>query len=224
MKKKFNFGYIDFYGNGRQNKVEIEIELKPLTNGQQEFSASGSIWGYRDIVCGGQCLDTIHEYIKNNTLFEKIYKFWKLYHLNGMHPECEHQRALGWNEQAHEEITLYHYKMNYETLKQQKEIENKYKTKFLNGETIQATPNDLEILNLKYLLDTYYELKEDKAKYYTLEKTETKTCGWVSCNEHEKGILSKPCPVCNYKYGTAWKTMEIPANDLEEIKKLFEEN
>lgn len=67
MKKIFDFGKIDYTGTGRKT----------------------------DIVAGGQCLDIIARYIKT-PLFKEIYRLWKLYHLNDMHPECEHQAAQGW--------------------------------------------------------------------------------------------------------------------------------
>ena len=81
-KKIFKFGKIDYYGTGRKiNAVEIEIEFKDGV-----FTASGDIWNSKrtDIICGGQCLDEIRKFIKNDT-FKKIYRLWKLYHLNDMH-------------------------------------------------------------------------------------------------------------------------------------------
>jgi hypothetical protein len=39
---------------------------------------------------------------------------------------------------------------------------------------------------------------------------EKKTLGWLRPEEHPDGILCKPCPVCGYRYGTAWKTEKVP--------------
>lgn len=86
MRKTFNFGKIDYYGNGRKiNLVTVQMELRTTEKGE-ELSAYGMIWNNlkTDVVCGGQCLDEIKKYIKS-PLFLEIYKFWKLYHLNGMH-------------------------------------------------------------------------------------------------------------------------------------------
>lgn len=83
MKKKFTFGKIDFYGRGRKiNAVEVDVEFSD----KGVFTASGTIWNskHTDCVCGGQCLDTIAEYVKNPT-FKKIHRLWKQYHLNDMH-------------------------------------------------------------------------------------------------------------------------------------------
>ncbi len=88
MKKVFNFGKIDFYGTGRKiNEVTIEVELRDIDKGP-EFSASGDVWNskHTEIICGGQCLDELDTVstLHNNPLFSKIYRLWKLYHLNGM--------------------------------------------------------------------------------------------------------------------------------------------
>ncbi len=34
--------------------------------------------------------------------------------------------------------------------------------------------------------------------------------GWVRPDEHPAGLLTKPCPTCGYRYGTAWKYEEVP--------------
>jgi hypothetical protein len=48
-----------------------------------------------------------------------------------------------------------------------------------------------------------------------------KAVGWLRPDEHPAGILCKPCPVCGYKYGTAWLYREIPPIDLEIIKSII---
>lgn len=40
---------------------------------------------------------------------------------------------------------------------------------------------------------------------------------WVRPDEHPKGLLGAPCPECGYKYGTAWKREEVPAEVLAEL-------
>jgi hypothetical protein len=35
---------------------------------------------------------------------------------------------------------------------------------------------------------------------------------WVTRAEHPEGLLSHPCPVCGYKYGSAWLYEELPAD------------
>ena len=95
MKKAFEFGKIDYYGRGRKiNKVTVEMELKESDNGPV-FTVCGDIWNNRmtDCICGGQCLDTIKEYLPHNKLFLEIHDLWKKYHLNDMNAGKEKQTA-----------------------------------------------------------------------------------------------------------------------------------
>jgi hypothetical protein len=39
-------------------------------------------------------------------------------------------------------------------------------------------------------------------------------------SEHPEGILMKPCPVCGYKYGTAWNKEELPEEVIEFLQSL----
>ena len=89
MKRTFNFGKIDYYGRGRKiNSVEVRVELSD----KGVFTASANIWNSKqtDCVCGGQCLDEVAKYVKSDK-FKKIYRLWKLYHLNDMHAGTEKQ-------------------------------------------------------------------------------------------------------------------------------------
>lgn len=105
-RKKYDFGKVDYTGTGRKAyPVSVEVELRKcggeetftVENGVKkytgqktpeyiEFSAVGYIWNtkHTDCVCGGQCLDEIYGFLKGNGNFQKIYKWWKAYHLNGM--------------------------------------------------------------------------------------------------------------------------------------------
>jgi hypothetical protein len=84
-RKTFSFGKIDYNGSGRKNcLVTLEVELK-VKEDKKVFTVCGNIWNPRetDIYSGGQNLDDIAEYI-HIPLFKKIYRLWKLYHLNDM--------------------------------------------------------------------------------------------------------------------------------------------
>ena len=156
MKKTFNFGKIDYYGSGRKiNAVSVEIELRYNNDGKPVFSACGDIWNIRhtDIVCGGQCLDEIAEFIKNET-FNKIHRLWKLHHLNDLNAGTPRQMAcikehkseinesLGWY--TKELDLLERYGLVYDTL------EDGTKYKYGSGWLYREIPqNDLdEIMEL----------------------------------------------------------------------------
>lgn len=105
MRRKFNFGKIDFYGSGRKiNLVEVEVELSD----KGVFTASGTIWNSKktDCVCGGQCLDEVAKHVKSDK-FKKIYRLWKQYHLNDMHAGTVRQ------EEALDAAGLTNYANNY---------------------------------------------------------------------------------------------------------------
>lgn len=91
-RARINFGKIDYNKTGRKiNLVSVDLELRDTEKGV-EFSATGAIWNARktDWICGGQCLDTIGEYVRT-PLFNEILRFWHLYHLNAMRVGTEKQ-------------------------------------------------------------------------------------------------------------------------------------
>ena len=164
-EKTFNFGKIDYYGKGRKiNSVTVTMSYRDGV-----LSVSGDIWNgkHTDIVCGGQCLDEIAKYIHSST-FKKIHRLWKLYHLNDMRPYDEHQKALGWDKQAKEEVTVYRWRRAFNSC-------------------------------------------------YTQAR------GQMVFDNCEEGLIGKPCPVCGYRYGSAWKREEIPDEDIKIIEELMNE-
>lgn len=54
-----------------------------------------------------------------------------------------------------------------------------------------------------------------------LGKTTQKRLGWLTEKEHPEGLLGRACPVCGYKYGTAWKYFPIPDEDEKIILDLL---
>lgn len=234
MKRRFNFGSIDFESRGiARNRVTVDMEYK--TEGDKKrFSVSADVWNARnsDIVCGGQCLDTIAPYI-DNPVFSEIFRLWKLYHLNDMHPECEHQAAQGWREIAGKKVTLYHWRMTREAMNEQKAAEKAALVALKCGEIFKPTIKQKFFANLSYSLITHTETPpKNLAKYYEPKKplyngdtghTEVKALGWLRESEHPEGILSKACPVCGYKYGTSWVYFPIPEEDEAIILRLLKE-
>ena len=95
--RKIFLGYTDYEFPGKKvNSVGCEISLKD----GKYFSAMAWIMDSRgkDHLCGGQCLDTINDNcpdIKANPIWQKIYRLWKLYHLNDLHAgTIEQEEAL----------------------------------------------------------------------------------------------------------------------------------
>lgn len=140
MKKTIKFGKVDYTGNGRaDNLITIDIEYKEKDNGHKVFTASGNIWNscHTNIYCGGQCLEELGEYLNGNPLYTEILRLWKLYHLNDMHAECEHQEALGWREKAKETCYIYEWSLNSETCIEQNRTQKALIERLINGENLE---------------------------------------------------------------------------------------
>lgn len=104
----------------------------------------------------------------------------------------------------------------------QKDLKRRIMTAAKAGESWATSPEEQRLLSLEYSMTYHAEtLPADLAPFYKLEKTESKSLGWLHEDEHPEGILCKPCPVCGYKYGTSWNFFPIPENDLARIKELI---
>ena len=226
MKKTFDFGKIDFEGRGRKcNAVTVDMEYKE-DGDKKRFSVSASVWNsfHSDIVAGGQCLDSLQPYFKLSPTFTEIFRLWKLYHLNDMHAACIHQAAQGWEEQAAEKVTLYVFTMTTEAIRERDALKRRILTVAQNGEAWKTSPVEQLLLSLEYSVKSENEaLPENIGGYYKLKEKEIKACGWLHPEEHSRGILGKPCPVCGYRYGHCWNYFPIPAEDEEIIYKLLKD-
>lgn len=93
MKTIISFGKIAFNGTRRVNEVIISIALNDYEDGKVGLSICGDIWNSRhtEILCGGQCLDTIAKYV-THPLFKEIKGYWEQYHLNDKSPYTQRQK------------------------------------------------------------------------------------------------------------------------------------
>lgn len=114
MNKIISLGKVDYLNIGKKScEVTIEIELREKEKGQEVLSISGNIWNNikTDIYSGGQNLETIKAFrgqLDRDKLFDKIYRLWKLYHLNDMHTGTKKQ------EQALAKAKLNNWANNYD--------------------------------------------------------------------------------------------------------------
>lgn len=93
FKKVFKFEKVSLGGSKKIYPVEIEAQLTD----DNVFTCSGTIWNSKktDCIAGGQCLDEINTtHLTNNSTFKKLYRFWKLYHLNDMHAGTPKQEKI----------------------------------------------------------------------------------------------------------------------------------
>lgn len=206
------------YRSGANKYAHCVIELRKTDKGP-ELSITGKCkTEYGE--CGGQIADEVRSGGPapgwDEEMLQKFCDIWDRWHLNGMRPYCEHQKALGWDRAALKEVKVYHYRLKSEILSRQNRLKHEAQRRLAAGETVQYTPEEQMIANLPYSVDSWKKLDDpnyEPAKaLYPLDHgpEEIKTLGWLSQDEHPHGILGKPCPICGYKYGYSWKYEPIP--------------
>lgn len=86
LTRKIDFGKIAYEGKKKTNAVVLEINLRNADTDKPTFSVCGAVWNsrHKDWVAGGQCLDTIAPYFKDDRLYNLILDLWNKYHLNDM--------------------------------------------------------------------------------------------------------------------------------------------
>jgi len=232
MKKIVMPSKCDVYPNRK------EMAFAKIVYEDGRLSISGVIGPRNNGDCAGsagQCSDSIREGtptgLWNREMLDKFCDIWDRWHLNDMNPCCKHQREMGWLEQAKEEITLYHYHLTKEASAKKKAAEKVAVEALRKGEAFTPTTEQSFYATLPEWLDIYGAPKEEVAPYYESFKSsihgnkEVHRRGhvWYGKSEEstlvkvcdEQGILCKPCPVCGYKYGTAWQREEVPQDVLD---------
>lgn len=213
MYKVLNIGTLD----GR--KVEIEVKVR---NGNLSIVGSSRYFG-------GQINDELRERIDeinfnngwNRGKLLKLLDIWDKWHLNDMHPECEHQRGLGWGKEGKDTVQRYTFTLSADTIRKKNKLKEEIISGFLCQEEVENTKERRELLSMPYRKVIYTNDIEEsiniidsmKAMGYDYDSVELVARGWISYGESQKyGILGKPCPVCGYGYGTGWKRVELPGD------------
>jgi len=182
------------------------------------FSMSAEVWQIsgRDIDMGGQCVDKVAAMFPHDEKAQRMAEVWARWHLNDMRPGCEHQRE--WNTDKPIEITRYTWGPAFHALRRQVEDGAAEADEYQEYRAIKTKVYAVT-MGLKAPKWETPEIKELLAlEMVKVEKTETKTAGWIHPEEHPEGLLCRPCPDCGYKYGSSWVFEEIPAEILAEIR------
>ena len=215
MKRIINLGKVAYENDAKKNEVTIEIEVRDKPKGK-ELLIRGNVWNknHSDIVAGGQCYDTIEDLFPGNKRVKRIVEIWKRWHLNDMRPGCEHQRD--W--QTEESLEIPEYTCTDDFYDRRKEAERGT----LPVDAYEQYRLDEGIVNAICFtagkgpsINPEEGLKRGLVK---ISKYKTKLAGWTYETEHPKGLLCKPCPVCGYKYGSAWLFEAIPQEILTELE------
>lgn len=224
MKKVINPAICQIAGSTRTARAYACIKYE---NGK--LSISGVIGPLSNGNCRGSCGQCSEEIAAGTPaegwtaeMLEKFIAIWDRWHLNDMRATCEHQRDLGWENEASQEITVYRYQLTSEASDQKKQAENAALEALRKGETFTPSKEQVMFATLPYTVESYGEeldspYYEPKKQLYAGDRgaTEIKTRGFVNYDDTPLGILCKPCPVCGYKYGTSWHREEVPQEVID---------
>lgn len=217
------FAKIEYDGS----RLSIAGVVAPLANGDCLGSA-------------GQCVDVIRNGIPTDNwtreMLDKFCDIWDRWHLNDMRPYCSHMKELGWDKQASELVRIEEWSITKEALEERSLTEKRALASLRNGEAFAPTPEEVAYANLPYSIKLYngesiekaygnfyasvYKLKEKDVLGQSM--VQQKTRGWISYKDNKIGLLGKPCPICGYKYGTAWKLEDVPQDVIEWLESLPE--
>lgn len=209
----------------KNSRLSICGVVAPLGNG----NALGGV---------GQCIDEIKNGIPTDEwsreMLDKLCDIWEEWHLNDMRPYCSHMKELGWVEQTYEKVKVAKWTLTNEAYNKKAEIEGKALNCLRNGRSFTPTTDEIAYANMKYFITVYndeslsheygklyanaYELKEKDC--LGSSNIEYKTRGWIPYKDNKLGFLGKPCPICGYKYGTSWKSEEVPKDVLKWLENL----
>ena len=86
MRKTIKFGKFAIDSKRKVNAVEVEVEFYEDKLERPVFKCMASVWNskHTDITMGGQCLDSLVPYLKEDRKFMTIWGLWKRNHLNDM--------------------------------------------------------------------------------------------------------------------------------------------
>ena len=175
----------------------------------------------------GQCVDTIRggtpTKMWDREMLDKLCDIWKRWHLNDMRAGCEHQVGEAWD--ASRQVKVYKYKIGAELLNEQNRLKKNVEEKLSAGAVVQLKEPQLSLYNKPYFVKYYnseppagYEKYGEETKPVSSLYPMDSDTKWG--DKHPLGILTKPCPVCGYKWGTSWLYEPLPEDVVEWLKNL----
>lgn len=164
-------------------------------------------------------------------LLRQFADVWDKWHLNDMRAYCIHQKE-SWD--IRRTCFFDVYTMKSSVCGDSQRLDRQTKERLLNGETVKWSADEIFVENLPYrnYVPSEPELSAERERNplwspATIErffKHENVSAKQPACQTHETehpyGILSKPCPVCGYKYGSKWLYEPVPENVVEFLKNL----
>ncbi len=176
----------------------------------------------------GQVLDeldrlTSYTHDWSPALARRLKELWERWHLNDLRAGCEHQRS----DPAHDTkkpVTLqpYSWSPQFHDWRRRAEEGKLSPEDYATFRNIVPTVRALTIDYRRPKYPTPEAVEALIRGWIKPDKPEMKTAGWVDYREHPDGLLSKPCPVCGYQYGSKWLLEEVPEEVLGELRNLPE--
>lgn len=109
IERVFHLGLVRVPGRRLKYQVNVEAELKYIED-HWTFGVSASVERGNSWIMGGQCLDSIEREFSDQfnasqkALWDRLYRWWKLYHLNDLTAGTPEQEAAvkAWKAQGNE--------------------------------------------------------------------------------------------------------------------------
>lgn len=212
MKKRICIGW------NEEGKVCIDVKLEYKEGKGLRLSICGDVTNRRGTMIQAGQMNPIIGITKyadgwNEERVNELNGIWNRWHLNDMRAGCEHQRGV-YDTGKQIPVNKWMLKTGYFTM--QREIIETATNDLKQHGTASITPEEQRVLNLKL---SHTQLKTP-GEEYRLDKTEHKPACHIYETEHPEGVLCKVCPVCGYKYGSAWLFEELPTSVITWVEGL----
>jgi hypothetical protein len=210
-----------YLGESKYGAVFVTIEYKIKHDGKQCLSITGvqglKANGDASGSCG-QIVETVRNDISSYAsnfdamTISRLADIWDRWHLNDMHPNCEHQRE--WKTDTRLDVQTYTRVGtlfdDIDALIRHKRASKKERALY---ELSKAVGHKLTVGSSEPYPAKAIELLIDE-NMLAPWKVESKLAGWVYPYEHPDGLLCKPCDVCGYRYGSQWLYEPVPEDVL----------
>lgn len=182
---------------------------EPTDTGSLSISGDAKRPRARDIDQGGQMQTAIRDMPAEDLAISEEHRdalvgLWNAYHLNTLTAGCEHQRAMGWH--------AAHAYTGSPTTDAGRAYD--YALRILDGlsETIPPRPACAVCRGLSGPDAPCYSCEGGMATEHAYRLRETKTELRRRLELELRDDVSRPCPVCGYRYGSAWLKLPVPAD------------
>jgi hypothetical protein len=207
------FAKIEF-NNG---KLSISGVVGPKSNGDARGSCGQVIMSFKEYDKRGYLsIETAFREFAPGWSLETARKFfdlWDRWHLNDMRAGCEHQRD--WDTGKELDLIDWTWGDDYHAMWKRAQDGKMSAGEFAFWPFIVSRVEAATIKSPRCKTETEETLELERECWIRRGKIETKAAGWVYPVEHPEGLLTKPCDVCGYKYGTAWKREEVPQEVID---------